>query len=435
MTQSPIQSHYLAIDNEFGRVDGVLRRGARPSSTVVLQTHPRLPSDQNLTVWPMEALPLHGIDTFAYNNRYANSTAGTELITVWEDIALDVAAAVAEMRRLGYRHVILYGFSAGGPTVVYYQHVAERGNAAFNGGATLSGFTGFLADGRERRLPPVDGLVLQNGTTGTGYSFLARLDGSVVDEATARRDPELDPFEPANGYDPETGAAAYAPGFLRRYYRAQALRMNRLIDEALARREDVLAGRARFLEDELMTIAGIRAEPASIDLRLSSATRDPWPVHPDGRAAIARSDRAVVPGYRRRNLSFRDGGTVHTLRSFLSYRAVRVDPDRFDPEAARGEDGGVDLTSVNSTTAACLAGTTVPLLVTAGTADTQVHLPHAEMAYHAAARTADRTIAIIGGAEHDMSPAGPGAGDTRAAHLDVLAAWIRDRFLDRYGSA
>lgn len=435
MTAQPIQAHYLAIDNEFGRVDGVLRRGARRSPAVVLQTHPRLPSDQNLTVWPMETLPLHGVDTFAYNNRYANSTAGTELITVWEDIALDVAAAVAEMRAQGYRTVLLYGFSAGGPTVVYYQHVAERGNAAFNDGAALSGFIGFVAGGRERRLPAVDGLILQNSTTGTGYSFLARLDGAIVDEATARRDPDLDPFEPANGYDLETGAATYSSEFLRRYYRAQAVRMNRLIDQAQARREDVLAGRGRFLEDELVTIAGIRAEPASIDLGLSSRTREAWPIFPGGSPTIARSDRAVVSGYRRRNLSFRDGGTVHTLRSFLSYRAVRVDPDRYDPEASRAEDGGVDLRSSNSTTAACLAGTTVPLLVTAGTADTQVHLPHAEMAYHAAAATADRSVAIIAGAEHDLSPAGPGVGDTRAAHLEVLVSWIHDRFLDRNGGA
>ena len=90
---------------------------------------------------------------------------------------------------------------------------------------------------------------------------------------------------------------------------------------------------------------------------------------------------------------------------------------------------GIDLASSNSSTARCIAAASVPVLVCAGTADTQVHLPHAELLYNAATSTADRTMAFIAGAEHDLTPAATGAADTRAAHLDVLADWLATRYL------
>jgi alpha-beta hydrolase superfamily lysophospholipase len=427
-----VQSEYLLIKNAFGRVDGVLRRrrGA-PSPVVLLETHPRSRSDANLSEWPCLDLPDRGIDTFAYNNRFSNSAAGTEVVTTWEQFALDVAAAVTEMRARGYRHVVLYGYSAGGPLVSFYQNVAEHGNAVFRGGDTIGGFRGFLAEGRELRLPGADGLILQNGTTGTGFSFLVRLDGSVVNEETGARDPSLDLFEPANGFDPERGSATYPATFLRRYFRAQCERMNRLVATAQEREAAVRAGRGRFTDSDVMVIPGVRAEPASVDLSLAARTRAPWPLFPDGQTTLVESNRRVVPSYAARNRRFQDGGTAHTLRSFLTYRAVRTDPDRHDPDAVTPATTGVDLASSNATTAGNLAGVTVPLLITAGTADTQVHLPQAELACNAATATSDRSIACINGAEHDMTPIDPAFGDTRAAHLEVLADWLSARYLPR----
>jgi alpha-beta hydrolase superfamily lysophospholipase len=426
---APVQAEYLVIGDENARIDGVLRQAAGGrSSTVLIQTHPRARSEENLTGWPCPELPARGFDTFAYNNRVTNSTAGTEVVTEWEELALDVAAAVTEMRKRGYRSVILYGYSAGGPLVSYYQNVAENGNAVFRGGDTLSGFTGFERGGRELRLPPADGIVVQNSTTGTGYSFLTRLDGAVVDESTGERDPELDLFEPSNGYDPATGAASYSRAFLRRYFAAQCLRMDRLIASAQERLEASLAGRGRFRDDDLMVIPGIRAEPASVDLALAAQTSEPRPLHPSGATTVVRSSRRVVPNYALRNRRFRDGGTVHTYRSFLSYRAVIADPASHDPDAVTPETAGVRLESTNSTTPGNIAGISVPLLITSGTADTQVHIPHAELMFNAATRTRDKEIAFIEGAEHDMTPVRPESGDTRGTHLQVVSEWLEARF-------
>ncbi len=428
-SREEIRREYLLLDNEFGRVDGVLRSPARGrSDVVVIQTHPRRASAMSLTAYPCGRLPDHGVDTFAFNNRATNSSAGTEVVTIWEDLALDVAAAVREMRARGYRYVVLYGHSAGGPLMSYYQNVAENGSAPDGDRTTLSGFGGFVRDGRELRLPPADGIILQNSTAGTGLSFLLRLDGSIVDESGPRRDPELDLFEPANGFDPSTGAGTYSRAFLRRYYRAQAERMNRLIATAQSRLEACRHGAGYFGDEELIVISGLRGEPSLVDLGLASRTTEPRPTYPSGSTEIVTSVRRVVPNVATRNRRFPDGGTVHTLRSFLSYRAIRVDPAAFDPEAVTPASTGVDLTSSNTITAANLAGVTVPLLVTVSTADTQVHFPAAELASNAAIRTRDRAIAFIEGAEHDMSAVHQDYGDTRAAHTRVVVSWLRERF-------
>ena len=50
--------------------------------------------------------------------------------------------------------------------------------------------------------------------------------------APQRLNSRLDPFDPNNGYDPN-GSSHYSDAFKNRYFKAQAERMNRLIDDAL----------------------------------------------------------------------------------------------------------------------------------------------------------------------------------------------------------
>jgi alpha-beta hydrolase superfamily lysophospholipase len=424
------REEYVYVDNQFATIDGVLRwHASARSPVVVIQTHPRRTSAKNLSAWPCRSLAAMGVDTFAYNNRATNSAAGTEVVTVWEDLALDVAAAVSEMRQRGYKYVVLYGQSAGGPLVSYYQNVAENGNEVFPSRGGLSGFLGYNEGTKELRLPSADALILQNATTGTGYSFLMRLDGSVADEDAGTRDPLLDPFSEANGFDVLTGEGHYTAEFRRTYAAAQASRMNRLIQLAEKMLERCRGGAGTFLDDEILIVRGIRGELSCVDLNLASQTTEPRVIYPSGQREIIRSKRRVVPHYATRNARFRDGGTVHTLRSFLSYRAIRADPETFDPDAATAESSGVDFASSNSTTAGNLAGTSVPLLITASTADTQVHLPSAELAFNAAVGVSDKSIAFIEGAEHDMTSTAQALGDTRATHLDVLTSWLAQRFL------
>ena len=428
-SETQVVAEYVLIDNEYARIDGVLRRHRRgKASTVVVQTHPRRTSAMNLSAWPMSHLVGADCDTFAFNNRATNSAAGTEVITIWEDLALDVAAAVAEMRRRGYQHVVLYGHSAGGPLVSYYQNVAENGSAAFSAETSLSAFAGYHRDGRELGLPPGDAIITQSSTTGTAYSFLMRLDGSVVNEELGTRDPELNPFLPANGFDVESGAAVYSDSFARSYFAAQCARMNRLVDRAREMGDACRAGRGSFLDDELIVIRGIRGELSCVDLSLASRTTQPQLISSSAVPSVVASNRRVVPDYARRNASFRDGGTVHTLKSFLSYRAITGDPTRWNPDAVTLSSCGLDLASSNTTTSLNMSGVSVPLLITAGTADTQVHLPAAELLLNSALRTSDKKLVFIDTAEHDMTLTDARVADTRDQHLAVVAGWLAERF-------
>lgn len=424
MTQPDLE--YVAITNDYATVDGVLRRGANRSRTVVVQTHPRRDSHANLNAWPLHDLATRGFDTFGFNNRSTNGVAGTDVITLWEPLALDVAAAVLDMRRRGYDHVILYGWSAGGSLATYYQWVAESGNQAFGAGKTLSGFDGFLDSRREElRLPPADGIVLQNSSSGPAHSFLIRLDGSVVEEHDVVRAPDLDLFNPDNGYDPDSGKGNYSVEFLRSYSSAQAVRMNRLVLTAQERLQRLLSTGQPFVDDAFLVIPGVRAAPAHVDLAVASSTVAPWPRGLGDRAETVSSTRRLVDNAAVSNRQRAHGTAVHTLRSFLSYRALVTDPATFQPYAQSPQ--GLDVPWTNTSTDRHVRGTAVPLLVTAGTSDIEVHLPIAELIYNAAVAR-DKSLVFIDGANHEMQGAGDEWQAVRTAHLDVVASWLEGRF-------
>jgi pimeloyl-ACP methyl ester carboxylesterase len=426
-----VSTTYVLARTPYAAIDGVLRRaGGKSSRCVVIQTHPRRDSVQNLAAWPMEALPALGIDTFAFNNRFANSAAGIDVATLWEPMALDVAAAVGEMRARGYERVILYGASAGGPLMAFYQAVAIHGNAVFDSSVALSEYRGYVdRSGNEVRLPPADGIVMQNATSGPASSFLMRLDASIVDEDEAIRDPALDMFAPANGFDPESGTGRYTTEFLRAYCEAQSRRMNRLVGAARARLARLRTCGQPYLDDRFMVIPGVRALPAFVDLRFNHTTREPWP-STAGARRIIESDRPVVPNAGTDNRRRMPGTTVHTLTSFLSYRAILSDPLQYNPSAARAAESGELQWSSNTSTARHVSQIDVPLLVTIGTRDIEVHLPVGEL-IHAASASRDKSLVVVDGADHGMR--GPGnddaAGDAvRKMHQEAVATWVLERF-------
>ena len=167
------------------------------------------------------------------------------------------------MRDRGYKRVVLFGHSAGGSLMDYYQNVAEHGNSAFKQGMTLSGFRGFFdSNGNERRLPAADALITAASTIGTSASFLLRLDGSVLDETTASRNPALDMFNPANGFNPATGTGSYNAAFLASYHNAQCDRMNRLIDSVQDQLDNIAAGNGQFTDNDFIIIPGRPREPS-----------------------------------------------------------------------------------------------------------------------------------------------------------------------------
>jgi esterase/lipase len=117
------------------------------------------------------------------------------------------------------------------------------------------------------------------------------------------------------------------------------------------------------------------------------------------------------------------------VRSFLSYRAIRGNPQEYRSDATELSDTGLDLQTSNTTTSVHVAGITVPLLITASTADTQVHLPSAELLFNSATRTHDKELIFVEGAEHDMTAASLDADDIRGVHVRSVGEWLAERFL------
>ena len=403
------------------RIEGLWhRRAAERSGTILVQTHPREWSC--LEKWPGPAMPARGIDTFSFNNRYVNSTAGTELVTMFEQLALDVGAAVAFFRDVGYERIVLYGHSAGGPTMAFYQALAEGGNEVASGRDDLIGFDGFRDDrGVDLDLPPADGIVFSASTIGTGASFLLRLDPSVVDEDTGQRRADVDMFSDANGFDPATGAGSYSADFLHAYRAGQAARMERLIASArILLADEDRAGPA------VMVIRGTRADPKAVDLGLAKRTQGDYRLEPGGRRGVIETTRLLRSSEHVANRGL-PGMAVHLARTFLSYRAIVPRPAYAD--AATGITlEGMDYTSVHGSMPGNLDHVTVPLLFLQGTADANPQLPSAEVNYQAATASRDKELVFVDGAEHGFRPAAAEFGDTRATAAQVIAEWIHERF-------
>jgi pimeloyl-ACP methyl ester carboxylesterase len=426
MTAPGATARFEQVRNRFATIDTVLHSSAeRRSDTVVLFTHPR--SQTNLTAYPLPDLAARGVDGLAFNNRFTNSPAGTDVATVFEEFALDVAAAVEHARALGYPNTVLMGWSAGGPVMAFYQNVAEHGNEAIRPD-TLSRFPGFFdGGGVPLELPPADGLILRSVTIGTAASFLFRLDGSVTDEETVAIDPTLDMYDAQNGFDPATGRARYDPRFLDRYFRAQAERMMRIVDRSEERLAAIEAGAGRFSDDDFVVVPRTRANPLNTDGSLAAESRAPHMLHPSGTRQTIRDVRPLSGEGRLNRMA--TGAAVHKLRALLSYRLTRVDPERFDPFAVSAAECGIDLASTNNSTPTNLAGVSVPLLILQGTGDpsNSVKLPSAELNL-AAAASRSKDLAFIEGADHSMRPVDPRYGDTRALGAGVVADWIGERF-------
>src|SRR5215831_10934686 len=94
-------------------------------------------------------------------------------------------------------------------------------------------------------LPKADGMLLLDAHPGNGVNSMRSLNPAVLDENDPSKvDASLDPFDPKNGFSPN-GQSVYGEEFMGRYFKAQAARMNRLIDKALAMREEIRQGRGK----------------------------------------------------------------------------------------------------------------------------------------------------------------------------------------------
>ena len=129
-----------------------------------------------------------------------------EAIVNFENVALDIKQGIEYLRKQpGVRKVVLIGFSGGGPATSFYQAVAEKGVSYCQGPNKLTQCPDSLKD-----LPKADGLFLLDAHPGNTINALRSLNPAVMDENDPSKiDPSLDPFSPANGFNPN-GHSVYS---------------------------------------------------------------------------------------------------------------------------------------------------------------------------------------------------------------------------------
>src|SRR5258706_12483981 len=232
----------------FGRVSAALYKPDSGPSPHVAFLVSRRPGN-NLNNNACKELAKRGFLALCWNTRFVNNEAAVH----WEDIAFDVKTTVEYVRSLpGITKVILLGHSGGSPLISYYQAVAGAGPNLCKGPNKLAQCTGDMAG-----FKPADGMVFPDAHPGNGVQSLRGLNPSVVaqKDGSLKVVAELDPFNPANGYNPE-GASHYSKEFQARYFAAQSKAMNERIAKAQGRMQLIKDGKSVYPDDDIFVIPG-----------------------------------------------------------------------------------------------------------------------------------------------------------------------------------
>jgi len=393
------------VDHPTAPFPGVLYLPPRADADVaVLAMHPRVDFARHYLV---PHLVDAGYAFLGAPTRHLNNDADA----LHERLLVDVAGAVAWLRKRGFRRVVLLGNSGGGSLFAFY--LAQAGRAAAERlTAAPSGDRVPLA---ETDMPMGDGLVLLAAHLGEGAFMLDHLDASVVDETDPTSvNPRLDMYDPANGYRPmAAGPSRYSADFVAEVRAAQRARCERLDAQARAWCEEAAYFRRmlradgerlppaartllarRALQRRYMLIYRTLADPRALDPTLDPSERPLGSIFSFGRDPIFGNYGEGIG----RAMSAR--GWLSTWSGLSSNAAL----ERTLPEVR------------------------VPTLVINALADTDIYPSEATRAL-AASAAEDKTLVHVEGADHYLRPVGAKAGDprARAAH-EYLIPWLRERW-------
>ena len=344
-----------------------------------------------------------------------------ETIVDFEANALDIKSGMEFLRHQpGITKVLLFGHSGGGPATSFYQAVAENGPGYCQGKNKLVECSGELTE-----FPKADGIVFMDAHPGVSVNGLRSLNPAVLEETDSHRiDPSLDPFSSKNGYKPD-GSSHYSDDFKKRYFKAQADRMNRLIDLAKTKLQRMKAGEGTYPDDDVFLVPrGEGARLMELDMSIHHSTVKPQKLLKNEGTIVTQiveSVRKPTRGLEAQNASFKGGTRVLTLRSFLSANAIRAG-DSID---------NIDWCSSNNSTDCALKSISVPVLVTAMGA--HYFIRDSELHYEVAA-SKDKDFIVIEGATHGGTPCTacettPGQySNTVKNFFDYVAKWINARY-------
>ena len=388
---------------------------AGPAPTVAFLTIHRTSNFMNLIA--TRELAKRGFMVLGMNPRSDNN----ESIVNFENVALDIKQGVEFLRKQpGIQKVILIGHSGGGPATTFYQATAEQGVAYCNGAQKLTRCSDQFAN-----LPKADGMLLLDAHPGNTVNTMRSLDPSVIDENDPSRiDASLDPFDPKNGFNP-AGQSTYSPEFMKRYFKAQADRMNRLIDKALEQRQSIRDGKGLTTDDAPFIVYRARARLMDFSMSVHPGTLEPRKLlRNDGTVStqVIQSVRAPIVESAKGNRTLSNGTLFLTLTSFLSANAIRA-KDSLDE---------IDWCTSNNSTPCALKEISVPILIMA--MGGHYFIRDNEIHYEVAA-SKDKDYVVVEGAVHGMTGCeacskvtGQSYANATKNLYDYAAAWATQRF-------
>jgi hypothetical protein len=356
-----------------------------------------------------------GYAVLCVNGRADNN----EALDTWNELIPDAALGMKFLRdEMKLEKVVLFAHSGGAPLLSFYQAVAETGPELCKDSRRL------LPCGDEvKAVPKADAIVFFDAHPGTAINLLRSLDPSIVNEDDPKNvNPALDPFSEANGYNPK-GMSHYSDEFKKRYFKAQSDRMNRLVDLAVEKRKQILAGSYRLPDDDSFMIYRTNARLMDLDNSIGATTVKPRKLlKNDGTIS-----EQIITTVKKPNLKLKDsnysfeGSKQLTVLSFLGTRAVRS-TDAMD---------NYDITSNSNTTELSLQHIRVPILIMS--AGAHYFLRDDEKMFEGAV-SPDKDYAVTEGAMHGVVPCKPcettpGQYSNSVKNtFDYMKAWIDKRF-------
>lgn len=351
-------------------LEGLLIEPRMPQrNTVYLLMHP----SSTLQLLPLpSALARAGCSVLCMGSRYVKNDAPL----IYEKVILDLGACVRHAKEiLGFKHVILLGWSGGGSLSLLYQAQAEQ--------PTLTDTpAGDPVDLVAAKLIPADGVILEAAHQSRAHCLSEWIDPSVLDESNPdKRDTRFDIYSPDCPVTPP-----YPQDWLDAYRAAQLARVRRIT----ARVQETL--------DKLRQQGGLELERGFVTHRTMAEPRflD---------AAIDPNDRAIGTCFLGVPATVNNGpvglARFSTLRSWLSQWSL-------DDSRA----GGV----------ANAARISVPLVAVEHGADDAVPQPDTGLMYQACA-SKDKTFHCLAGATHYFQ----GQPEHLQRSVDLITTWSASR--------
>ena len=343
-----------------------LIRTPAPSDTCLVTMHPI-----GGTGWLpiMSQFARAGLHVLACDSRYR----GADYALNMEKVTLDLGACMRHAREtLGYKNIVLLGWSGGGSLSAFYQAQAENPTVTSSpcgGGPDLT---------REKLLP-ADAVIMMAAHVSRHATLTEWIDPSILDETTPDlRDPALDLYGVAL-------SPPFSDEFLTRYRAAQIAR-NKKITAWVRYKLDSLEQAGRVNEEFAFVTHGTMADPRWLDPLVDPNDRVPGTCY--------LGDPRVV-----------NNGPVGlarfcTLRSWLSQWS---------------------LDDANACGPSSLAQVSVPVLVVGNTADDACTPSHTKALFDAVSHESKARVDIKGANHYYM-----GQPELAKEATQRVMAWLRE---------